>query len=74
MSGLADDALVREDFVEALLTQVVVPRLRKAFMLRVKLRVKAVVTVADEAAPLLDAYIVIAPILCEASDYVKWMR
>jgi hypothetical protein len=35
MSGLADDALVRENFVEALLTQVVVPRLRKAFMLGV---------------------------------------
>jgi hypothetical protein len=36
MSGLADDALVRKGFGEALLTQVVVPRLRKAFVLCVK--------------------------------------
>ena len=39
----------------------------------------AVVTVANEATPLLDAYIVVPPILCEAPDYVKrslttWLR
>lgn len=33
VSGLADNALVREDFGKALLSQVVVPRLRKTLVL-----------------------------------------
>jgi len=32
---------------------------------------KDVVAVGDEAAPLLNADVVIAPVLCEAPDYVK---
>ena len=67
MSGLAEDALVREDFGKALLSQVVVPRLREALVLCVSLRVIAVIAFADTAAPLLNRYIV----LCEAPDYVK---
>jgi hypothetical protein len=62
MSGLADDALVRKGFGETLLTQVVVPRLGKAFVLRVKLGVIAVVALTNEAAPLLDTCVVVAPI------------
>jgi hypothetical protein len=59
MSGLADDALVREDFGEGLVPQVVVPRLCKALVLRVELRVIAVVALLKEAAPLLDAHIIV---------------
>jgi hypothetical protein len=50
-----------ERFGKALLLQVLVPQLGEAFMLGVKLRVTAVVAVAEKTAPLLNAYIVIAP-------------
>ncbi len=65
-------SLPLEGLGKALLSQVLVPQLGEAFVFRVELRVVAVVAFADEAAPLLDAYIVIAPILCEAPGYVKW--
>jgi hypothetical protein len=46
---------------EALLSQVLVPQLGEAFVFRVKLRVIAVMGIADETAPLLDGYIIVPP-------------
>jgi hypothetical protein len=47
-------SLSLEGLCVALLSQVLVPQHREAFMLGMKLRVTAVLAVADEAAPLLD--------------------
>jgi hypothetical protein len=59
-SGLTEDALVREDFGEALRTQVVVPQLGELLVLPVKLRVIAVIAFLNEAAPLLDGCVIAA--------------
>jgi hypothetical protein len=57
---------------EALLSQVLVPQLGEALVFGVELRVVAGMSVANEVAPLLDARVIVAPVLCEAPDYVKW--
>ncbi len=60
-----------ESLGEALQTQVVVPRSGKALVLPVQL-LKAHVLIADDvAAPLLDANVIVAVVLCEAPDCVK---
>jgi hypothetical protein len=71
-SGLgAWTLLLCEGFGETLQAQVVVPLLGKLFVLTVKLGVECVVVVSNEARPLLDRNIIVAPVLCEAPDYVK---
>ena len=64
--------LLLEGFGEALQAQVVVPLLSKLLVLVVKRSVEDVMAVADETRPLLDSYVVVSPVLCEAPDYVKW--
>lgn len=71
-SGLANDALVREGFSEALQTQIVVPRLGKVNMLFVQFHEMHILVADDVAAPVLDGDIVVPPVLCEAPDYVEW--
>jgi len=70
-SGLAENALVREGFREALQTQVAIPLRCKRLVLFMQFGQKHVVIANDIAAPLLNSDIVIAPILCEAPDYVE---
>jgi hypothetical protein len=71
-SGLATNGGLREGFYKALQSQVVVPYLGETLVLLVKRNQMHVVVADDIAAPLLDAHVVIAPVLCEAPDYVKW--
>ena len=78
-SGLATNALVREGFHESLRVQVPVPKDCETFVFAVKLGVKGIHAVTNEAAPLLDSGVVVAVVLCEAPDYVKrsfttWLR
>jgi hypothetical protein len=79
-SGLAAYMLARvEDLGEALQTQVAVPRLGKADVLLVQPHQMHLAVADDVAAPLLDGNIIVAPVLCEAPDYVKrsyttWLR
>jgi len=70
-SGLAANALVRKGVGKALQTQVVVPLLSESLMLFVQLNQVHIVIAHDGAAPLLGAGVIVAPILCEAPDYVK---
>ena len=51
-------------FGEPLLSQVLVPQLGEVLVLAVKLGVIAVAAVLNEAAPLLDSDVVIAPAPC----------
>jgi|GEM_PF-6650963 len=60
-----------EDFREPLQAQVVVPRPGEADVLLVQLNQMHIVVAYDVAAPLLDAEIIVAVVLCEAPDYVK---
>ena len=78
-SGLATNALVRESLHESLRVQVLVPQGGEAFVFAVKLGVKGVHALTNEAAPLLDSGVIVAVVLCEAPDYVKrsfttWLR
>src|SRR5690348_14817988 len=59
-SGLATNALVREGFDESLRVEVLVPQCREPFVFAVKLRVKGVLTLTNEAAPLLYSGVVVA--------------
>src|SRR5579884_1470038 len=59
-SGLATNALVRESLHESLRVQVLVPEGGKAFVFAVKLGVKGIHAVTNEAAPLLDTCVIVA--------------
>jgi hypothetical protein len=71
MGLVAWGLLPLEGFKKALQTQVVVPRLGKAFVLLVKLNKVHVVAAYDVATPLFDGNVIVAPVLCEAPDYVE---
>jgi hypothetical protein len=71
---LALFASLAEGFDKTLLGQVLVPQRSELFVLVVEATVKNVVVTVDRAGELLDSEIVVAEVLCEASDYVKWMR
>jgi len=60
-----------EGFGEALQTQVLVPQLGESLMLLVQLEKVHIVVADDGAAALLSAGVIVAPVLCEAPDYVK---
>jgi hypothetical protein len=78
--GLVAAVLLRVEYLgEALLSQVLVPHLGELFMLLVEFGVIAVLLAFDKAAPLFHSGIIVAPVLCEAPDYVKrslttWLR
>jgi hypothetical protein len=57
-------------FEKALLGKVLVPQPSKLFVLVVEVAVKDVVVALDHAGELLDSEVVVAEVLCEASDYV----
>lgn len=61
-----------EGFDKALFAEVLVPLLGELLVLLVKLGVEGVMAVSNEARPLLDTGVIVAPVLCEALDYVKW--
>ena len=65
-------AVLLVGFGEALLTQVPVPQLGEAFVFLVQFHKLHIVGADDIAAPLLYPGIIVAPVLCEAPDYVKW--
>jgi hypothetical protein len=61
-----------EGFKKALQVQVIVPPPGKADVLLMQGDKMDIVTAHNVAAPLLDGNAVIAPVLCEAPDYVNW--
>ena len=61
-----------EGLGEALTTQVVVPHFGESLVLRMEVGKLHVLAAHDVPAPLLHAYVVVAVVLCEAPDYVKW--
>ncbi len=78
-SGLAKDALVRKRFEKTLGFEVGVPEGGEPRILLVNLPAIHIQAVMDRTRPLLDTEVVVAPILCEAPDYVKrslttWLR
>ena len=71
-SGLAANGRVREGFGKALQAKSVVPTGGEAFVLAVQLKQGHIMATHDGTGELFYAHVVIAPVLCEAPDYVKW--
>jgi hypothetical protein len=69
--GLATNGGVREGFSEALQVEVSVPLGGEAFMLSVQAGKGDIAPIDEGAGELLHADVIVAPVLCEAKDYVN---